>query len=204
MAHGGLHIEEGVRYIIPCIDHSVLPLNYILNCPLILLIVSRRFSHYYFSRLNSHSRIVPGFGMYREVAAYILDDGFSGVPPTALAKVRHRFLRNEAYMNDNGWDGDYDNDNRNNEVFLGGYKLSSVQSYVRHEGVADDMGPSMFDTDDCLRIAVLDLRLCNLDRHGGNILVCSSEHYIRGGPYMVRVICILFYTCIYICKCICS
>lgn len=31
-------------------------------------------------------RIVPGFSMFREVAAYILDDGFSGVPETALGK----------------------------------------------------------------------------------------------------------------------
>ena len=68
------------------------------------------------------------------------------------------------------------------ENFYGGYKLSSVQSYVRHEGCADDMGPGLFDEDDICRIAVLDIRLCNLDRHGGNILICSHQPYVRA-PY---------------------
>jgi hypothetical protein len=47
-------VEPEVRYIIPCTDHPVLPLKYILNCVLILSIVDRCFSHYNFSRLNSH------------------------------------------------------------------------------------------------------------------------------------------------------
>lgn len=133
-----------------------------------------------------------GFGMYREVAAFILDDGFSGVPPTALAKVRHRFLKNENHHSlekDNtggclGFetlhqDSDAQTEEEEDENFYGGYKLSSVQSYVRHEGCAEDLGPSMFDEGDILRIAVLDIRLCNLDRHGGNILVCQHQPYVN-------------------------
>ena len=130
--------------------------------------------------------------MYREVAAFILDDGFSGVPPTALAKVRHRFLKNENHHSlekDNtggclGFetlhqDSDAQTEEEEDENFYGGYKLSSVQSYVRHEGCAEDLGPSMFDEGDILRIAVLDIRLCNLDRHGGNILVCQHQPYVN-------------------------
>ena len=125
--------------------------------------------------------------MYREVGAFILDNGFAGVPPTALAKVRHRFLRNESpsslYPHSNlefeaaGKGEGTEGTGAGN--FYGGYKLSSVQSYVRHEGCADDMGPCMFEEDDILRIAVLDIRLCNLDRHGGNILVSAHQPYVR-------------------------
>ena len=167
--------------------------------------------------------------MYREVAAFVLDDGFAGVPPTALAKVRHRFLRNETAadtssesmtsslgaidvdcmgnqsqnMNQNQnvdsvrnilpnqivitenhqslkSESDAHTEGEEDENFYGGYKLSSVQSYVRHEGCAEDLGPSMFDEDDIVRIAVLDIRLCNLDRHGGNILVCQHQPYVNG------------------------
>lgn len=139
--------------------------------------------------------------MYREVAAFVLDDGFAGVPPTALAKVRHRFLRNDTTpsgrnenlhsMRDDSFvpdsmplqnlksESDAHTEGEEDENFYGGYKLSSVQSYVRHEGCAEDLGPSMFDDDDVIRIAVLDIRLCNLDRHGGNILICQHHPYVN-------------------------
>jgi Phosphatidylinositol 3- and 4-kinase len=138
--------------------------------------------------------------MYREVAAFVLDDGFAGVPPTALAKVRHRFLRNDTgagrtenqhSMRDDSFapdqnphqnlksDSDAHTEGEEDENFYGGYKLSSVQSYVRHEGCAEDLGPCMFDDDDVIRIAVLDIRLCNLDRHGGNILICQHHPYVN-------------------------
>lgn len=58
-----------------------------------------------------------------------------------------------------------------------GYKLGSVQSYVRSECSADDMGPQKFDKGDVQRIASLDIRMCNLDRHPGNILVATANPY---------------------------
>ena len=93
--------------------------------------------------------------MFNEVASYIIDDGLAGVPPTYLAKFRHPLFSG------------------------GGYKLSSLQAYVRHEGCAEDLSPHLFDVSDVMRIAVLDIRLCNTDRHEGNILVCRSV-----GPYL--------------------
>lgn len=101
--------------------------------------------------------IVPGFGMYREVAAFLLDRGFSGVPPTQLARIRHDTLRKRDVLT--------------------GYKNCSVQLYVRHECSAEDMGPIKFDVEDVQRIAVFDVRICNLDRHEGNILVCQTNPY---------------------------
>lgn len=96
--------------------------------------------------------IVPGFGMFREIAAFTVDDGFAGVPPTHVAKVRFSLATKEA-------------------------KIGSVQSYVRNICTAEEMGSSKFNVDDIQRIAVLDIRLCNLDRHGGNLLVTHSRYH---------------------------
>lgn len=115
-------------------------------------------------------RIVPGFGMYREVATYIIDiDNFAGVPPTEICKVRSPVLHDV------------------NKVGPYGYKIGSIQSYVRSECSAEEMGSAKFDKGDVMRMATLDIRICNLDRHGGNILVSRSApyqhpriHYIDG------------------------
>eukprot|EP00607_Mallomonas_marina_P007939 CAMPEP_0182416184 /NCGR_PEP_ID=MMETSP1167-20130531/339_1 /TAXON_ID=2988 /ORGANISM="Mallomonas Sp, Strain CCMP3275" /LENGTH=500 /DNA_ID=CAMNT_0024588697 /DNA_START=260 /DNA_END=1762 /DNA_ORIENTATION=+ len=111
--------------------------------------------------------IVPGFGMFREVVAFSLDKGLAGVPPTHLAKVHH------PKFNSNGGLP---------------YKIGSVQSFARSICSAEDMGPSMFEVEDILRIAILDIRLCNLDRHAGNILVCHDHPYqARETPYSASV-----------------
>lgn len=105
-------------------------------------------------------RIVPGFGMYREVAAYTIDfDNFAGVPPTDICKVRSPVLHDT------------------NQVGPFGYKIGSIQSYVRSECSAEEMGSAKFDVGDVMRMAVLDIRICNLDRHAGNILVSRSAPY---------------------------
>lgn len=54
-------------------------------------------------------------------------------------------------------------------------KFGSLQSYVENVGSADDIGPSKFSVEDVHRIGVLDIRLCNLDRHLGNLLVHKSD-----------------------------
>jgi hypothetical protein len=101
--------------------------------------------------------IFPGFGLYRELAAFALDSGGAGVPATQLAKVHHKSFRTT-------------------EQGLHDYKIGSVQSYVRDiECSAEDMGPAMMHADDIQRVAVLDIRLCNLDRHPGNLLVCRTK-----------------------------
>ena len=115
--------------------------------------------------------IVPGFGMFRELAAYIIDRGIdevpsdhgcAGVPPTHIAKVRH-----EKFITTKGDD----------IVRSPSYKVGSIQSFVRSVCTAEDMGSVLFDVGDIHRIAVLDIRMCNLDRHPGNILVCHDHPY---------------------------
>jgi hypothetical protein len=121
--------------------------------------------------------ILPGFGMYREVAACILDKGFSGVPPTLLARVKDTMLKK-------GQANHLESSYSISLLRSAAYKICSIQCYVRNECSAEDMGPGRFSTDDVQRIAVFDIRLCNLDRHEGNMLVCRESPYRRPDPLL--------------------
>ncbi|CAL5022479.1 unnamed protein product [Urochloa decumbens] len=107
-----------------------------------------------------------GEGALREVAAYLLDhpigecrsdngSGFSGVPPTALVRSSH----------------------------VGkGFKIGSLQMFVENQGSCEDMGPRAFPVKEVQKIAVLDIRLANADRHAGNILVCKDGDHVQLVP----------------------
>ncbi|KAL6749338.1 phosphatidylinositol 3 and 4-kinase-domain-containing protein [Haematococcus lacustris] len=58
-------------------------------------------------------------------------------------------------------------------------KLGSLQEFVAHECDTTEMGSSRFCVSDVHRIGILDIRLLNTDRHGGNMLVRSLA---RDGP----------------------
>ncbi|KAK8455509.1 hypothetical protein SEVIR_4G126600v4 [Setaria viridis] len=107
---------------------------------------------------------IVGEGALREVAAYILDHpvddcksgqsvGFSGVPPTTLVRSIHRGKS---------------------------FKIGSLQMFMENNGSTEDMGPRAFPVKEVHKIAVLDIRLANADRHAGNILVHKEE---EGGNY---------------------
>lgn len=82
----------------------------------------------------------------REVVAYLIDeDGYYGVPASALARVTHHTF--------------------------GGPRLGVIQEFAQNDGASWDVGPNLFSVSEVQKIAVLDLRLFNCDRHGGNILV---------------------------------
>jgi len=97
----------------------------------------------------------PGGGALREVAAFLLDqrmpiDQRAGVPETHLfVGVSH-------------------------PAFVGGVaapKSGSLQRFVPNDGLLDSLSPSLVYADDVHRVAVLDLRLLNLDRNAENLLV---------------------------------
>ncbi|CAN8252166.1 unnamed protein product [Cochlearia groenlandica] len=109
-----------------------------------------------------------GEGAFREVAAYILDypitgpqtfphdqTGFSGVPPTTMVKCLHK-----DFNHPNGYSFSLENT-----------KIGSLQMFVDNVGTCEDMGYKAFPIDQVHKISVLDMRLANADRHGGNILV---------------------------------
>jgi hypothetical protein len=60
-------------------------------------------------------------------------------------------------------------------------KVGSFQLFASHDCTAEDIGASMFPADLVHRIAVLDIRLCNTDRHPGNILVRRGKQAQAGG-----------------------
>lgn len=102
----------------------------------------------------------------REAAAYLLDhDGFSCVPPTALVKFSHvRFNMNNVESD-----------------LSPPFKIASLQCFVKHDSDAGDLGPSSFSVTSVHHIGILDVRLMNLDRHAGNILVKQEKENCAGG-----------------------
>jgi len=89
-----------------------------------------------------------GTGAAREVAAFILDKGFSGVPETYIVEA----------INSEG-------------VTVKG----SLQKYIENEGDCSSMGSSRFSVDCVHRIGILDLRILNMDRNDENILVQKTN-----------------------------
>jgi hypothetical protein len=53
-------------------------------------------------------------------------------------------------------------------------KVGSLQSFVTSEGPIENFSSDLFTSDEIHKIAVLDLRLLNLDRNTDNILVKRS------------------------------
>ncbi|OWM78875.1 phosphatidylinositol 4-kinase gamma 8-like [Punica granatum] len=96
----------------------------------------------------------------RELAACLLDhDGFAGVPPTALAKISHvPFHVNDA-----------------SGISPVPFKIASLQRFVDHDLDAGELGPSSFSVASVHQVGIFDVRLLNLDRHAGNILVKKYE-----------------------------
>ncbi|KAF8045420.1 hypothetical protein N665_4962s0002 [Sinapis alba] len=94
----------------------------------------------------------------RELAAYLLDyQGFSSVPPTALVSISHvPFHVSDAFSSMP-------------------YKVASLQRFVCHDFDAGELGPGSFTVASVHRIGILDVRVLNLDRHAGNMLVKRCE-----------------------------
>ncbi|OIT35909.1 PREDICTED: phosphatidylinositol 4-kinase gamma 8-like [Nicotiana attenuata] len=109
----------------------------------------------------------------RESAAYLLDhDGFAGVPPTTLVKISHVTF----------------NINDSQSVSGSTYKIASLQRFMEHHCDAGDLGASGFSVASIHRIGILDIRLLNLDRHAGNILVKQGkESYAVGSAELIPI-----------------
>jgi hypothetical protein len=95
----------------------------------------------------------PGGGAVREVAAFLLDHGFAGVPPTYLLQ--------------------------NVTTATHGLKTGSVQQFVPNDGESSSFGSSSFFLSDVHRIGALDIRLFNMDRNGENLLLKKTQTHHR-------------------------
>ena len=119
--------------------------------------------------------IAPGEGCIREVAAYLLDrDGFSGVPMTTLAEVRHPgFNVNGSHLKvaEGGASmGAHSISSHSPTRSTCNKKVGSFQEFVYADYSMDDLSPSKLSTDEVHKIAILDIRILNADRNAANLL----------------------------------
>jgi len=117
--------------------------------------------------------ILVGEASVRECAASLLDhQHFSGVPATDLVLCQHPAF----YSNPE--EDSFVVRSPGRLLFLSEpltkkLKLGSFQEFMEHDGDTEDISHSLlakFPVDEVHKIAVLDVRLFNEDRHGGNIL----------------------------------
>ena len=128
-----------------------------------------------------------GEAALREVAAYLLDrHQFAKVPTTLLMRASHPAFNYVPGVDSSG--------SLNVSLFSEGVssqldaarlpmKLGSVQEFVTHLCDTTEMGTSKFTTADVQRIAILDIRLYNTDRHAGNILVRKVDASHSAEPF---------------------
>eukprot|EP00929_Paragymnodinium_shiwhaense_P010096 TRINITY_DN11458_c0_g2_i1.p1 TRINITY_DN11458_c0_g2~~TRINITY_DN11458_c0_g2_i1.p1 ORF type:complete len:594 (-),score=137.49 TRINITY_DN11458_c0_g2_i1:289-2070(-) len=92
----------------------------------------------------------------REVAAFLLDhDEFAGVPDTTLVHAIHpKFVRDKG------------------EVV---WKVAAMQAFVTSTDSAGNFAPQIFEASCVHRIGIFDVRIANMDRNEGNILVCKTK-----------------------------
>jgi Phosphatidylinositol 3- and 4-kinase/Ubiquitin family len=100
--------------------------------------------------------VLSGEAAYREVAAFLLDKkNISNVPETVLVQAQHptfNYPFNKIYP-----------------------KTGSLQRFVHNIGTVDDFSCSMFLAQEIQKIAILDIRILNMDRNEGNILVIKED-----------------------------
>jgi len=100
--------------------------------------------------------IPQGEGAIREVAAYILDNvHFSGVPQTIMVALQHPTFHDEEGIPIT--------------------KIGSLQEFIENEGSCEDFGSGKFPIQEVHKIGILDMRILNNDRHGGNILMKRTQ-----------------------------
>jgi len=113
-----------------------------------------------FTDSSKNRGVVGGEAAFRECAAYVLDhDHFSGVPATDLVACSYP-----------GFGSPVAGTSLSDENI----KLGSFQEFKEHDFDAEDISPvkaSRFPVNEVHKIAILDIRLFNTDRHGGNILI---------------------------------
>lgn len=139
-----------------------------------------------------------GEAAIREVAAYLLDyNHFAQVPHTVLVKFTHPIFHvsaNKPASPQLSEAASFNNIETQSAASLDSAlststsqliqarramessgpspsKLGSLQEFVAHDCDTSEIGTSMFSLQDVHRIAILDIRLFNTDRHAGNILV---------------------------------
>uniref|UniRef100_A0A7S0DV09 PI3K/PI4K catalytic domain-containing protein n=1 Tax=Phaeocystis antarctica TaxID=33657 RepID=A0A7S0DV09_9EUKA len=107
-----------------------------------------------------HPHVASGDAHIREVLAFRLDwGGFASVPCTLQVEGRHPALHVNSVL----------------PLSRYGAKVGSLQAWVKHDDTASDRGTATFPVHEVHKIAILDMRLLNSDRHDSNLLVVDRE-----------------------------
>jgi len=100
-----------------------------------------------------------------EVAPHVLDlqaSGFYAVPRTGLVAIHP--VAGSSKKKDKG-----------QFEYFSATKVGSLQEFVDSDGTACDVGPVLFPVREVHKIGILDIRILNLDRHLGNILIRRNQ-----------------------------
>jgi len=93
----------------------------------------------------------PGGGSIREVAAYLVDQGFAGVPETFyVSDIQHPAFNS--------------------------IKSGSLQRYIPHTEDSSEFSSSRYSISDVQKIGILDIRLYNMDRNSENLLIQNPKN----------------------------
>lgn len=118
-----------------------------------------------------HPHVASGDAHIREVLAFRLDwGGFASVPCTLQVEGRHPALHVNSLQ----------------PLSRYGAKVGSLQAWVPHDDTASDRGTATFPVHQVHKIAILDMRLLNTDRHDSNMLVVDKEE-AEGGLQLVPI-----------------
>ncbi|KAF1331150.1 Phosphatidylinositol kinase, partial [Globisporangium splendens] len=114
------------------------------------------------SKSGIRAGIAAGDAAIRGVPAYLLDKHhLASVPMTSLTAAFHPMFHYAV-------ESKAVNGKR-------ARKTGAIQAYVPHNCTADDVSSTLFSVEDVHAIALLDIRLANQDRHGGNVLVVDEQ-----------------------------
>ncbi|GFE53292.1 phosphatidylinositol 3-and 4- [Babesia ovis] len=119
------------------------------------------------------SGVLSGEGASREVAAYLLDSaygGVCGVPDTTMVEASHPCFKNSC---DERFVKDVESGQK--------WKTGSLQEFIDCKESSGNYNPSLFSVGDVHRIGIFDIRVVNLDRNDGNILVKDLRQHNHDG-----------------------
>jgi hypothetical protein len=153
-----------------------------------------------FGQTSFRSGVLSGEGVIREVASYLMDHShFSSVPPTIFCEVMHpsfHYSPQEMDSSDFGTTKQYSNAisslvdpsssaNSESTSFTQGkdsptnvrigVKYGSLQYFVKSDDLCSNFSSDLFSIDQVHKIGILDLRIMNLDRNDGNLLVIKNQ-----------------------------
>lgn len=114
--------------------------------------------------------VLVGDAALNEYACFLIDKAASatlraGVSPTVMVRMAASIFHEAE-------------ENRRSAFLKVKDKVGSFQLFAAHDCISEDMSPHLFPTDLVHKLAALDMRICNSDRHSGNILVRKDNQQV--------------------------